>query len=54
MINEPLCNQEALMTFNRQAKFILAFSNPTHISSYTHLTRAYLTWRWMDALRAEL
>ncbi|KXJ53204.1 hypothetical protein [Cycloclasticus zancles] len=38
------------MTFNRQAKFILVFSNLKHISSYTHQTRAYLTGRWMDAL----
>ena len=34
------------------AKFVLAFSNRTHQSGYTHPTREYVTGRWLDALAA--
>ncbi|MBS3180151.1 MULTISPECIES: hypothetical protein [unclassified Pseudoclavibacter] len=34
------------------AKFVLAFSNRSHQSSYTHPTREYLTGRWLNALAA--
>lgn len=34
------------------AKFVLAFSNRAHQSSYTHPTREYVTGRWLDALAA--
>lgn len=35
-----------------RAKFVLAFSNRAHSSSYTHPTREYLTGRWLNALAA--
>lgn len=43
-------NQEVLMSFYRQTKFMLAFSNAVNPTSYTHPRREYLTARWVDAL----
>jgi len=43
-------NQEDMMSVYQQAKFILAFSNLSHTSNYTHPKRAYLTGRWVDSL----
>lgn len=34
------------------AKFVLAFSNLSHRSAYTHDKREYVTGRWLDALAA--
>jgi hypothetical protein len=43
-------NQTAIMTACGSAKFVLAFSNTAHRSTYTHPSRQYLTARWTDAL----
>jgi hypothetical protein len=43
-------NQKLLMEHYKQTKFLLAFSNTAHYSSYTHPSRQYITARWTDAL----
>jgi len=46
----PQENQIAVHRYCAQAKFCLAFSNVVAPAAYTHPTRAYLTFRWLDAL----
>ena len=48
----PLANQRALMKAYGASKFMLAFSNLSHPTTYTHPTRDYITGRWVDALAA--
>lgn len=53
----PMCadtieNHRMLMHTYGQSKFLLAFSNTVHRTSFTHPTRAYLTPRWPDGLAA--
>jgi hypothetical protein len=43
-------NQKLLMEHYKHTKFLLAFSNTMHYSSYTHPSRQYITARWTDAL----
>lgn len=43
-------NQTKLMEHYKNTKYLLAFSNTSHHSPYTHPTRQYITARWTDAL----
>jgi len=49
-INDASANQKFMMEVYQQTKFILAFSNLSNPTNYTHPSRAYLTARWVDAL----
>ncbi len=45
-------NQRVLMSFLKDAKFVLAFTNLVSPGDQTHPTREYLTGRWTDAVAA--
>lgn len=50
--DSPREDHRRLMKVLGRSRYVLAFSNLSHHSAYTHSTRAYLTGRWVDSLAA--
>lgn len=49
-VSDPLGNQVAVMRAYSDTRFAISFSNRVDRQAYTHRTREYVTFRWLDAL----
>lgn len=52
VVEDGVANQRALAKAYANARYTLSFSNGVDRHSYTHHTREYVTFRWLDALSA--